>query len=234
MKIIDANHPEYLSYWASKPNKRGRFNGAYFYSKEIVENMIPLLKTSRNIDTLGMRMIGSYDHAVVFVHHCVNWDKAYDWIDDYDDQIYVVSTRPTFDWFRAHNKKTILLPLSVDMDFVKQFRERKTKGACYAGNRWAFKREDEDKNIPSNVEFPPANLPREDLLRFIAQYRELYAIGRCAIEGLILGCEIKPFYRVYPDPSYWKILDNKDAARMLQRALDMIEDGKDSVDCFEF
>lgn len=234
MKIIDTNHPEYLSYWSGKPNNRGRFNGAFFYSQEIVKNMLPCIETDRNIDTLGMRAVGSLEHSIVFIHHCINWDAVYGWLDEYTDHIYVVSTRPTFEWFKSHNKKAILLPLSVDVDFVSQFRERKTKGACYAGNRWAFKREDEDKNIPSYVEFPPANLPREDLLRFIAQYKELYAIGRCAIEGLILGCEIKPFYRAYPDPSYWRVLDNKDAANLLQRAINQIEDGKDSVDCFEW
>lgn len=232
MSIIDTTNDAYNDFWQQKaPKGSGRFNGAYYYAQEIVKNIIPLVKTTRNWDTLGMRCVGSQEHAIVFIHHCVNWDAVYDWLDDYNDHIYVVSTQPTFEWFVAHGKKTILLPLSIDVDFVSQFKCTKTKRACYAGNRWAFKREDEDKNIPRYVDFPPKNLPREDLLRFIAQYQELYAIGRCALEGLVLGCEIKPFYHVYPDPSYWRVLDNKDAAHILQDALNKIESGESHVNC---
>ena len=62
------------------------------------------------------------------------------------------------------------------------------------------------------------------MLEFIAPYEELYAIGRCAIEGMVLGCKIKPFLMDrYPDPNYWKILDNKDAAKILQKELDKID-----------
>lgn len=233
--IIDTNTQAYKDYWFKKaPKGSGRFNGAFFYSQEIVKNMLPYIETNRNIDTLGMRAVGSLEHSIVFIHHCINWDTVYGWLDEYADHIYVVSTRPTFDWFRAHNKKTILLPLSIDVEFVSRFKADKTKGACYAGNRWAFKREDEDRNIPSDCDFPPKNLPREELLKFIAPYRELYAIGRCALEGLVLGCKIQPFYRAYPDPSYWRVLDNKDAAKLLQRAINEIEAGVWAVDCFEW
>ena len=216
------------------PNGRGAYNGAYFYSKDIVKNIIPRIKTTRSWDTLGMKAVGSTEHAIVFIHHCINWDKVYGWLDKYKDHIYVVSTKPTYEWFVEQGKKTILLPLSIDVDYVSQFKTEKTKVACYAGNRWQFKREDEENNIPEGVDFPRKNIPREELLKFIAPYRQCYAIGRCALEGMVLGCEIKPFYRAYPDPSYWKVLDNKDAAVLLQRALDMVEEDAHSVNCFDF
>lgn len=216
------------------PTGRGAYNGAYFYSKDIVKNIIPRIKTTRSWDTLGMKAIGSTEHAIVFIHHCINWDKVYGWLDKYKDHIYVVSTKPTFEWSVEQGKKTILLPLSIDVDYVSQFKTEKTKDACYAGNRWLFKREDERNNIPKDVDFPRKNIPREELLQFIAPYKKLYAIGRCALEGMVLGCEIKPFYRAYPDPSYWKVMDNKDAAVLLQQALDMVERDGHSVNCFEF
>lgn len=235
MAIIDTTDRRYIEYRKKTfPKGSGIYNGAYFYSNEIASNIIPRVKTNRDWDTLGMRCIGSMNGAIVFIHHCINWDTVYDWLGDYDDQIYIVSTRPTYEWFVKHGKRTILLPLSIDVAYVSQFAMPKTKHACYAGNRWAFKRKDEERNIPADVEFPPKNIPRDKLLSFIAPYRELYAIGRCALEGLVLGCKIQPFYHVYPDPSYWRILDNADAATMLQKALDMIEHGARCVDCFAF
>ena len=219
------SHTDTVKYKAIRSTlSSGQHNGAYYYSKEIVKNIIPHVKTNRPWDTLGIRGCGSADHAIVFLHHCLNWDKTYNWLKRYEDLVLVCSTKPTLEWAkRQRNAEAIFLPLSVDVEYVKQFKTRKTKGACYAGNRWAFKREDENNNIPTGVEFPPADLSREELLKFIAPYKELYAIGRCAIEGMILGCEIKPFYHVYPDPSYWKILDNKDAAKILQEELDKVE-----------
>lgn len=207
------------------PNGGGCYNGAYYYSQEIVKNIIPNVKTDRPWDTLGMKMTRSMDGAIVFIHHNIKWDYVYPWLDRYKDQIFVCSTIPTYEWALGKGKKAIFLPLSIDIEYVKQFRTKKTKRACYSGNRWAFKREDEEANIPDYVDFPPENLPREELLKFIAEYKELYAIGRCALEGLALGCKIKPFYHVYPDPSYWKLLDNVDAAKLLQQSLDDL-DGK--------
>lgn len=225
-QIIDTTHPNYTVYKKLfMPKGNGAHNGAFYYSQEIVKNIIPNVQTDRPWDTLGMKMMRSVDHAIVFLHHCLDWDRVYSWLDRYKDQIFVCSTQPTYEWALSKKKQAIFLPLSIDVEYVKQFQSPKTKRACYAGNRWAFKREDEDKNIPDYVDFPTPNIPREEMLKFISEYRELYAIGRCALEGLALGCKIKPFYHVYPDPSYWKLLDNKDAAKILQRELDRL-DGK--------
>ena len=202
----------------------GKYNGAYYYAKEIEENIIPLVKTDRNWDLLGMRFTQHYRHSLIFIHHCLSWDKVYSWLANVEDPVLVVSTYPTLEWAKSKGYKAIFLPLSIDVDYVKQFRVKKTKDACYAGNRWAFKREQEDRNIPDGVDFPPKDLPREELLKFIAPYRECYCIGRCAIEAMVLGCKIMPFLMDrYPDPNYWKILDNKDAAKILQEELDKVD-----------
>ena len=44
--IIDHNHPDYKAKW--KTLGEDKYNGAYYYSKEIVKNIIPNVKTDRN------------------------------------------------------------------------------------------------------------------------------------------------------------------------------------------
>ena len=67
------------------------------------------------------------------------------------------------------------------------------------------------------------DLPRNEILERLARYKKAYAVGRCAIEAKILGCEVLPYDRRFPDPSIWEILDNKDAAKILQDKLDELE-----------
>lgn len=224
-KIIDTTDPNYEAYKKMfHPNGSGAHNGAYYYSQEIVKNIIPNVDTWRPWDTMGMKFLRSQDHAIVFLHHCLSWERVYHWLRRYRDQVLVCSTMPTLEWAKTvYSAHPIFLPLSIDVEYVKQFKTKKTKRACYAGNRWAFKRKDENENIPDYVDFPPPNMPREEMLKWVAQYREIYAIGRCALEGKALGCKIKPFYHVYPDPDYWKLLDNADAAKILQKELDRID-----------
>ncbi len=87
---------------------------------------------------------------------------------------------------------------------------------------WKFKGEDLARFVPKNTHCF-VNLPREELLPEIAKYKECYAIGRTAIEAKILGCEIKVCDSRYPDPNFWQVLDNKEAAKMLQNELDKID-----------
>lgn len=223
--IIGINNAQYRGY--RKVFSQGSHNGAYYYAKEIEKNILPLVKTDRNWDLLGMRFTQHYNHSIIFIHHCLDWDRVYNWLEKRNDFVLVVSTKPTLEWAKSKGYPAIFLPLSIDVEYVKQFKTEKTKRACYAGNRWAFKREQEEKNIPKYVDFPPSDLSREELLKFIAPYKELYAIGRCALEGMVLGCKIKPFLMDrYPDPSYWKVLSNDSAARLLQEELDKIDGRK--------
>ena len=220
-KIIGIHNNNYRAYRKAYP--KGGFNGAHYYADEIERNIIPLVKTDRSWDCLGMQMTNHSDHAIVFLHHNLNFNSVYKWLRRYNDLILVVSSWVTYAAAQDAGYKVIYLPLSVDVEYVKQFKTEKTKQACYAGNRWGFKRDDLKKYIPEGVDFPPNDLPREELLRFIAPYRECYCIGRCALEAKILGCKIKVCDSRYPDPKYWKVLDNKDAAKILQRELDKID-----------
>ena len=201
---------------------RGTHNGAYYYSMEIEKNIAPLIETNRPIDTLGMRAVGSSNHAIVFLHHNVNHDRTYKWLKKYDDLVLVVSSWATYEWAKQAGYKVIYLPLSIDVEYVEKFSTAKTKKACYAGNKWAFKLKDIREMVPDDVDFPPANIEREELLRFIAPYEKCYAVGRCALEAKVLGCKLGVCDSRYPDVSYWEVLDNKDAAKILQRELDQL------------
>ena len=57
----------------------------------------------------------------------------------------------------------------------------------------------------------------------MALYKRVYAVGRCALEAKILGCEILPYDSRYPDPSVWVVLDNSEVIPMLQKELDKLE-----------
>lgn len=224
MRIIDTTDPNYVAYCKiHHQGNKGHFNGAYYYSQEIVKNIIPNVKTDRNWDTLGMRFLRTNDHSIVFIHHNLNHEKVYSWLKQYKDLVLVCSTPATLEWAKTVSGcHAVFLPLSVDVDYVKQFKTGKTKDVCYSGNRWSFKRKYENR-LPEGVEFPPQNIPREELLKWIAPYKKVYAIGRCAIEAKVLGAEILPFYDPYPDPSFWKVVSNRGAAKILQSLLDQID-----------
>lgn len=219
------SHTDTVKYKAIRSTlSSGQHNGAYYYSKEIVKNIIPYVKTNRPWDTLGIRGCGSADHAIVFLHHNLNWDRVYNWLRNYEDLVLVCSAEPTYEWAkRQRNAEAIFLPLSIDVEYVSQFKRPKTKGACYAGNLWKFKEKDIEKFIPEGVDFFEPNLTREQLLKKIAPYQQCYAVGRTALEAKVLGCEILVCDSRYPDPTFWQVLDNKDAAEILQEELDKVE-----------
>lgn len=139
------------------------------------------------------------------------------WLGYSRDIILVCGIKETMDKVK-HLGTPVYLPLSVDVPYILQFRSEKTKEIAYVG------RPDKPgmENLPKNVDYL-SGISREALLKELAKYKKVYAVGRCAIEAKILGCEILPFDERYPDPSVWKVIDNKTAARMLQLELDKID-----------
>ena len=67
-------------------------------------------------------------------------------------------------------------------------------------------------------------MEHEELLKEMGKYKQVYAVGRTAIEAKILGCEVLPYDPRFPDPNVWVILDNKDAAMILQKFINEVED----------
>lgn len=219
MEIIDTSNVQYQALRRVLPI--GKNNGAYYYSQEIVKNIIPYVKTDRVWNTIGMKGCGSADHAIVFIHHNIDHDRHYRWLDRYKDQILVCSSPTTYEW-ALEKGKAIYLPLSIDTEYVKQFATPKTKDACYAGNKWKFKLPDLAHYLPPDIDCPPPDIERDELLRFIAPYRRVYAIGRTALEAKCLGATIEVCDSRYPDPSYWVLYDNRTAADMLQLELNKL------------
>lgn len=203
---------------------RGRHNGCYYYSKEIVKNIIPRIKTDRDWNTVGRNFRGMHDGMIVFLHdNSTPWN--YKWLKDYKDLVLVCSSKYTADSVK-YSGHVILLPMSVDTNYIKKFKRKKTEDTCLVGNIWA------KDNITIKGGFPFAtdidyfgSMSRRRLLKKMAKYKKVYAIDRCAIEAKVLGCKLMPLESRYSCDNVGKVLDNAQAAKILQRELNKIDKG---------
>ena len=208
--IIDHTHPEYLALWDAL--RYDKYNGAWYYSQEIVRNIIPRVNTKRNWVTVNIPGRAA-DDAIVFIHNNLH-PEVYTWLQHFNNLVLVCGTPETADrmsWLAP----TLYLPLSVDVQEVEQYRAKKTRDTCFAGRASKAK----DLRLPDGVDMI-SGLERPEFLRALARYRKVYAVGRVAIEAKILGCEVMPYDERFPDPDFWQVIDNRDAATMLQMALD--------------
>ena len=219
--IIDHTHPLY----AKKRNSMGqdgKYNGAYYYSREIVKNIIPNVKTDRNWITIRLpEMTEHPDHSIIFIHNNRN-PNYYSYLRDYKDCILVCGLPSTAENLRFFGK-TIYLPLSVDVKSVEKYKvKKKTKEIAYAGRK--IKLRYTNNRVPKGVEVL-SGMSQSKLLHEMAKYKKIYASGRTAIQAKILGCEVLPHETNFPDSNFWKVIDNFEAAKMLQKMIDEI-DGK--------
>ena len=212
--IIDHDHPAYRKKWHNVGDNR--FNGAFFYSKEITKNIIPRVSTDRNWITVNVQGTGC-DHAIVFVHNNLH-PEHYDWLRKYEDLVLVCGIPETVEKVE-HLGKSIYLPLSIDVENVQQYARPKTKKAAFVGRRAKRK----GISLPEGIDYIEG-LPRTKLLAAMAEYEEVYAVGRTAIEAKALGCKVLPYDPRFADPERWSVLDNKEAAQILQKRLDEIDD----------
>ena len=222
LKIIDHTHPQYCK--RREELGSGRRNGAYFYSKEIVKYIIPRIKTDRNWVTVNEEVEGfDYNHSIVFIHNNLNISiGGYDWLSRYKDVVLVCNIPESCDKVRHISDKVIYLPLSIDTAELNQYRiddGDKDLWSAYAGRLSKLQNR---SMLPWDCDIL-SGLPRGYFLTAIARYKRVYAVGRCALEAKYLGAEILPCDPRYPDPSIWKVLDNKDAAKILQKELDKID-----------
>lgn len=212
--IINHEHPTYRKKW----NRIGKnkYNGAFYYSKEICKNIIPKVKTQRHWITINIPNVGC-NHAIVFIHNNLH-PEHYDWLSKFKDLVLVCGVPETCDKV-AHLGKAVYLPLSVDVAYVEQFRvEEKDKDTAYVGRKSKAKR----GKLPSDIDYL-CGMKRQDLLPKMARYKKVYAVGRTAIEAKILGCEVLPYDDRFPDTDRWQIMDNSESAVILQRILDEID-----------
>ena len=217
--IICHNHPKYRQKWERAG--RNKHNGAFYYSKEIVKNIIPLVDTDRNWITVNIPGVGC-DHGIVFIHNNLH-PENYDWLKTfgYKDLVLVCGIPETVEKV-AHLGHAIYLPLSIDVENVKRFKTEKTKKAAFVGRPAKRK----NVTLPEGIDIIE-DLPRQKMLAKMAAYETIYAVGRTAIEAKALGCKLKAYDPRFPKVSRWKVFDNKDAAKMLQEELDKIDGRKD-------
>ncbi len=209
--IYDHTTDAYRRRWAALGDER--FNGAYYYSCEIVKNIIPRVKTERDWVTINTNGDAS-DGSIVFIHNNL-YPFIYDWLKPFKDLILVCGVPETCGKVK-HLGTPIYLPLSIDVQYVQTYRTEKDKGTAFAG------RPSKGRNLPNNID-RLEGLPRHELLLQMARYERIYAVGRTAIEAKALGCEILPYDPRFPDVGVWQVLDNKEAAKLLQRELDKID-----------
>lgn len=211
--IYDHTSKPYRARW--KLMGDDKYNGAYYYSQEIVANIIPLVETDRPWVTINAPSQCA-DRAIVFIHNN-NDPGLYDWIKPFKDLILICGVPETCDKV-AHLGTPIYLPLSIDVKEVKEHKvKKKTKNTAFVGRK--MKR---TYRLPIDIDYLEG-MPRELLLDEMAKYKKVYAVGRCALEAKVLGCEVLPYDDRFPDPSIWKVLDNKEAAKILQEKLDEID-----------
>lgn len=221
--IIDHTHPLYAAKRKAMTNGN-QYNGAYYYSKEIVKNIIPNVKTTRNWITIRLPEMKNHpDHSIIFIHNNRN-PNYYSYLKDYKDCVLVCSLPKTAENLRFYSDKVIYLPLSIDVEAVKKYRvKNKTKDIAYAGRR--SKLDYMNNRVPKGTP-TLCDMPQSKLLREMAKYRRIYASGRTALQAKVLDCEVLPHETNFPDSSFWKVMDNKDAAKMLQEKLNIIDDVK--------
>jgi hypothetical protein len=208
--IIDHTHPIYRRIRAmSGANKH---NGAYYYSKEICERIIPNVVTDYNWMTINVPGTGC-DHMIVFIHNNKN-PQYYEWLSKFKDLVLVCGVPETVPKME-YLGRAIYLPLSINVEEVEGYRTEKTKDTAFAGRASKHR----DIKLPVNTDYIQG-MPRERLLEKMAQYKKIYAVGRTAIEAKALGCEILPYDPRFPDVDRWKVIDNLEAAKMLQEELD--------------
>lgn len=206
--------PEYIAKRDSLGG--GKFNGAYYYSREITDTIIPLVDTDRPWVTVNVPG-RCFDHAIVFIHNNLH-PENYDWLSSYDDLILVCGIPATCDKV-AHLGTPLYLPLSVDIEDIMRFdTDRKRYDHAFAGR----------KSKRFGFRFPPGTLmlsgmERESMLKVMATCRNVYAVGRCAIEAKVLGCNVLPYDKRYPDPRLWRVIDNKEAGYMLDSMIRRID-----------
>ena len=221
--IISHDHICYQRRW--RDAGKNRFNGAYYYSLEIVKNIIPRVKTTRNWVTVNIPVMNHEpqfykccaDHSIVFIHNNLH-PENYEWLKKYNDLILVCGVPETCSKM-GRVGRPVYLPLSVDVAEVKKHKKTKTKGRAFVGRMSKLF----GAALPSDTDII-AGLPRAELLDKMAEYEEVYAVGRVAVEAKILGCDVLPYDPRYPDTELWQILDNKDAAALLQEEIDRIDE----------
>jgi hypothetical protein len=215
--IVDHTNP----YYANKRATLGddKYNGAYYYSKDIVKYIIPKVKTDRNWITIRLpEMRDHKDHSIVFVHNNRN-PNYYAYLKEYKDCVLVCGLPSTAENMRFFSDKVIYLPLSVNIKSVERYKRKvKDREMAFAGRMKKLYR----APVPKACDIL-TGMPQTELIKEMSHYKKVFCTGRTAIQAKILGCQIGVHDKRFPDTKIWKVLDCSEAAKMLQDGLNRID-----------
>ena len=222
MIVYGTQTPKFIS-WRGKQTY-GKENGAYYYSKEIEENILPELGFDMFFITTGAALYSPReipDGTIVICHDNRSTKQSYGRLFG-KGIIWVCSKHSTVKTLEGYGERAVYVPLSIDTEYVKQFKRKKTKDTAYVGNAWAFKREYLNA-LPIDIE-QLSGMPRVKLLKEMAKYKRVIAEGRVLMEAQILGCKTEvPKYDGH-ESVYVEALDNREALKYWREALEPIEE----------
>lgn len=220
MIVYGTQSPKFTQ-WRDKQTY-GKENGAYYYSKEIEENILPELKLDMLFVTAGAALYTPRelpDGTIVICHDNRSTKQSYGKLFG-KGVIWVCSKHSTVDTLEGYGERAVYVPLSIDTEYVKQFKRKKTKDIAYVGNAWAFKHEYLN-SLPIDIE-QLSGMARIKLLKEMAKYKRVIAEGRCLMEAQVLGAKTEvPKYDGH-ESVYVEALDNREAVKYWREALDPI------------
>lgn len=218
MIVVGTEADSYKS-WQSRQVK-GVNNGAYWYSKEIESIILPELDYNLCIITAGATILKPYEvpeGAVIVCHDNRTPRKSYGMLFG-KKVLWVCSKHSTVDLMRSYGEKAVYVPLSIDTEYVKKFKRRRTRDIAYVGNPWAFKKSYLG-SLPKHV-VQLYGMGRDQLLSEIARYKRVIAEGRCLMEAQVLGAKGEvPKYDDGIEAVFVKPFDSRDAIPYWKEAL---------------
>jgi hypothetical protein len=209
MIIVGTDSPRYKEW--QNAQKAGTHNGAYYYAKEIEDLILPPIKDLpvyiNTVGALSYKKTEIPQKSIIVCHDNVKTVETYRKLFGHEI-LWICSKESVAETLRTHGENAEYIPLSVDADYVKKFKTKKTKNTAYIGNRWGFKAKYLSE-LPKNVDII-SGLDRVNLLKKMAKYKNVIAEGRCLIEAKILGAKCsRPTYEGI-DVIDREIVDTKD------------------------
>lgn len=221
MIILGTNTEDFSSWHGQKMT--GRNNGAYWYSKEIDEIILPEFKDlPLFVVTAGATLLKPFqvpDGAVVICHDNRTTQKSYRQLFK-KGILWVCSKHSTVNSLTSLGEKAVYVPLSIDAHYVAKYkRKNKTGDTAFVGNAWGFKKE-YLASLPADI-VQLSDMERVDLIREMAKYKRVIAEGRCLMEAQVLGAETEvPKYQNGLEAVYVEALDSREALPYWREALE--------------
>jgi hypothetical protein len=206
MYLFDHNTPS----WRAYPNL---VTGAITYSEDLVKHQLPywkevlgeydLLSTAPPFDTIELPE--RIDTAILYLHtwpveDALERHKARNGIKA-KQVIYISAYRPYTELLKANGYKAVYIPMSIDVEHVKQYQQPKANHdrILYYGNVSTVKRAllkeikdtctklNLDLDILSWNRWEGKKVSHEEALRIASTYNYAITVGRCTLELMALN-----------------------------------------------